>query len=242
MESIMTDEVFKWVIAIAVLIVLITNLVVLLLFYAKVKPLLTQLQNTSRRVNTILEETQPVVQSMLVKANQKLDPILNEVHGIMGNTKNVIGAVTLIISENQPVIREITAKTNDRIGPILDEVHGIMGNVRAVIAENQPVVHDMAVKANDITGKVNDQATEVRSLLQNTALPKVRDQIERLDHLAKRTTDSIDTSIMTIERQATRSIQETDSLGAILGVALGIIIRKGLSVLPSRDKDKNQFA
>lgn len=243
METVMTDEVFKWVIAIAVLVVFISNLVVLWLFYAKVKPLIAQLQKTNKRVNTILEEAQPVVQSVLIKANQKLEPILNETHGIMSNVKNLIGAVTPIISENRPVVREITAKTNDRIGLILDEVHGIMGNVKSIIAENQPVVHDIATKANDITGKVNDQATEVRTLMQNTALPKVRDQIERLDNLVKRTTDSIDTSIMTMERQATRSIQETDSLGAILGVALGVFLRRGLSSIlssTSRSDERRQ--
>jgi ABC-type transporter Mla subunit MlaD len=192
--STMGHQVFEWVIAIAVLVVFISNLIFLWLFYMKVKPLIEKLQQTSDRIN----------------------PILDEARGVMGSARGIVDTVTPTITEAQPAIRGIVEKTNQRIDPILGEVQGVLGSakgiagtVSSIISDAQPAVRNIATKASDITDMVHGQATQVNTLMNDTVVPTVRGQVQRFDELLKSTTGRVNETTQAIEEKVINSLVTT---------------------------------
>lgn len=225
----MTQEIFMWVIAIAVLVVFFVNLIVLGLIYTQIRRFITTVQSTRDKINPILDkaqeiashandmaadakpivaEAQPLVRSIMIKTNNRIDPILSEAQGIMSNARGITGTISNIIADNRPTVQSIMTKTNERVDPILNEVSEIMTNVKSITGkvesiatDAQAVAHNVTTKANNITDMVYDQATEIRTLIQDTVIPTLRQQIEQLDDLVKRTTDKADSATATIENE-----------------------------------------
>jgi ABC-type transporter Mla subunit MlaD len=168
----MGHQVFEWVIAIAVLVIFIANMVFLALTYKMLKPLIAKLQVTNDRIN----------------------PILSEVQGIISDNR---GKITTIVSESQPVVRDIVIKTDE-----------IAAKVSGIISDAQPIVRDIGTKANDITGATRDIVLTVKN------------RVERLDELVRRTTDKIDSTTTTVQKQVTEPVREISYLGVAIKRAI----------------------
>jgi methyl-accepting chemotaxis protein len=223
----MGSEVFQWVIAIAVLVVFIVNMVVLTLIYMMLKPLIAGLKKASDHVNPILSdmqriisdnrdkitatvsESQPVVKDIMIKTND----IAGVVHGILGQAHGIVNdnreTINNTISESKPLVRDILIKTNH-----------ITATVHDILNDAQPVVRDIGTKANDITGATRDIALTLKN------------QAERLDELVRRTTDKIDSTTTTVQKQVTEPVREINHIGVAIKRAISTLFnnRSGKTV------------
>ncbi len=229
----MGSEVFQWVIAIAVLVVFIVNIVVLTLIYIMLKPLIAKLKKASDHVNPILgdmqriisdnrdkitatvSESQPAVRDIMVKANDiagAVRGILNQAHGIMSDNRETINNT---ISESKPLVRDILTRTNN----IAATVHGILNDA-------QPVVHDIGTKANDIAGAARDVALTVKS------------QVERLDGLVRNVNGKIDETASIVQSRVIEPV--ATKAGDITDLARAQVIEIGGLVRDTALTLKNQ--
>jgi predicted PurR-regulated permease PerM len=129
-KSIMEHQIFEWVIAVAVLVVFMANMIFLALIYWMLKPLVGKLQATNDRIN----------------------PILSELQGIISENRPKVSAM---ISDAQPVLSDIGLKADNIIGAVHDIVlsvknqvellDSIIGNVSDTIDETASIVQNRVI-------------------------------------------------------------------------------------------------
>ncbi|MER3445693.1 MAG: hypothetical protein C4291_02145 [Candidatus Dadabacteria bacterium] len=192
---------FEWIIAIAVLVVFIVNIIFLVLTYRMLKPLVAKLQAT----------------------NDRIAPILSEIHGIIGDNRDKINAV---VSESQPLVRDILTKTNyvvTTLHDILSEARGILSEnrpkVSAFISDAQPVVHDIGKKASDITITVHD------------IVLTVKDEVKWLDSIVRSLDDKINEAASILQSRIiepvvaiTEPVREINYIGVAVKRAISTLI------------------
>jgi ABC-type transporter Mla subunit MlaD len=182
----MGHQVFEWVVAIAVLVVFITNMIILALTYKMLKPLIAKLQATNDRINPIINEVQGIMSENRDKISAVVaqsQPIANSIATTIDQVQGIITdnrpKVAAIVSDAQPVVRDIATKTNDIAGVvhgILNQAHGIISdnreNINATISESKPLVKDITIKTNDIAATVHGILGEVQGIVSENR-PKV---------------------------------------------------------------------
>lgn len=237
----MEHQVFEWIIAVAVLVVFIANVIFLALIYRMLKPLIAKLLATNDKINPILSEVQGVISDNRGKINAIVSESQPIVRDIVIKTNDIAAMVSDIISDTQPVVHDIGTKVNDITGAVRDivltvkdqveQLDSIVRNVSDIIDEaalivQSRVIEPVATKANDITELARTQMVEISALVCDTALALIN-QAERLDELVRRTTNKIDSTTTTLQKQVAESVREINYLG--------VAIKRMISTLFDRD-------
>lgn len=240
-RSIMEHKVFEWIIAVAVLVVSIANMIFLALIYRMLKPLIAKLQVTNDKINPILSEVQGIISDNRGKINTIVSESQPIVRNIVVKTNDIAAMVSDIISDTQPVVHDIGTRVNDITGGVRDivltvkgqieQLDSIVRNVSGIIDETALIVESRVIepvltKANDITELVCTQMVEISAFVRDTALA-LKNQAERLDELVRCTTNKIDSTTTTLQKQVTESAREINYLG--------VAIKRVISTLFSRD-------
>ncbi len=130
------------------------------------------------------------------------------------------------INETLKALMVNSQQMNERVNAMLNEAHGVLSDARGAIAalvrEARPVVRAIATTANELTDMVHRQALEVRGLLRDTVLI-LRNKVEQLDDLVTRTTERVDETTATIQRQILEPVREIHYLTTAIRRAAGVL-------------------
>ena len=130
------------------------------------------------------------------------------------------------INETLKALMVNSQQMNERFNAMLNEAHGVLSDARgaiaALVAEARPVVRAIATTTNELTDMVHRQALEVRGLLRDTVLV-LRNKVEQLDDLVTRTTERVDETTATIQRQILEPVREIHYLTTAIRRASGVL-------------------
>jgi len=130
------------------------------------------------------------------------------------------------INETLKALMVNSQQMNERFNAMLNEAHGVLSDARgaiaALVAEARPVVRAIATTTNELTDMVHRQALEVRGLLRDTVLV-LRNKVEQLDDLVTRTTERVDETTATIQRQILEPVREIHYLTTAIRRAAGVL-------------------
>ena len=131
------------------------------------------------------------------------------------------------INETLKALMVNSQQMNERLNAMLNEAHGVLSDARgaiaALLAEARPIVRAIATTTNELTDMVHLQALEVRGLLRDTVLV-LRNKVEQLDELVTRTTERVDETTATIQRQILEPVREIHYVMAAVRRAAGVLL------------------
>jgi methyl-accepting chemotaxis protein len=138
--------VFEWVIAIAVLVVFISNVI----FLWKISETLKGLKANSQALN------------------DKLMPLVGEARAVIGDAREMIAAFS---AEARPVVRAIAATTND----VSDIVHTQAIELRALVRDTTLVVRNKVEQLDDLVTRTAERVDETTAIIQRQVVEPVRE-------------------------------------------------------------------
>jgi len=134
--------------------------------------------------------------------------------------------------------------TTDKLNSLLSEAHSMVGDARETLAslvtEARPAVRAIATTTSDITDLAYTQAVELRALMRDTVL-MVRNQVERFDDVIRRTTDRIEATAETIQKQVLEPVRELHHLTVGIRRALTVLFAKSRKQVDQVYQDEELF-
>jgi methyl-accepting chemotaxis protein len=144
--TIVGHTVFEWVIAVAVLLVFVTNLILLW------------------RISETLKGLKANAQAL----NDKLGPLVGEAREVVAHAREMISVLS---GEVRPMVRAIATTTND----VSDLVHIQAIELRALMRDTVLVVRNKVEQLDDLVTRTTERVDETTAIIQRQVIEPVRE-------------------------------------------------------------------
>ncbi|MBV8728578.1 MAG: hypothetical protein JO336_02090 [Acidobacteriia bacterium] len=204
----MSEDVFRIVVTIAVILACISFLVqgaIMLALYRvarkmqdKVSPLIEKGEVVAAKAAPLIEKAGPLVdqaRSVIEKVGEKVPPILQRVPPIM-----------------------------ERVPPAMDKATAILTTTHEIIDENRPRVSEIVVEGVTIAKSGREQVQHIGNLLHD-ASDRARTRMEQIDRTVDHTVEQVDQISSSVKSAAMRPVREVNGIAAGFSAAMSTLLR-----------------
>ena len=204
----MSDDVFRIIVTIAVILACISFLVqgaVMLALYRvarkmqdKVSPLIEKGEMVAAKAAPIIEKAGPLVdqaRSLIEKVGEKVPPIMQKVPPIM-----------------------------ERVPPAMDKATAILTTTHEIIQENRPRVSEIVAEGVTIVKSGREQVERIGNLLHDAG-DRARVRMEQIDRTVDHTVEHVDQIGNSVKNAAMRPVREVNGIAAGFSAAMSTLLR-----------------
>jgi hypothetical protein len=216
----MTDEVFRIVVAVAVVIAAIA-------FVAQAA-LMAALYGAARKMQ---KKTEPLVER-LEPVIAKAGPVFDKVQGVIEKAGPVIEKVGPVLDKVGPAI--------EKTGPVMERASRVLDTTHQILQEARPRITDVSENVVAIVRSGRDQVQEVGTLVHEAG-ERARARMAQIDETVDHTVEQIEQVGGTMKRGMMKPIREVNGLAAGIAAGLVALVRGRKFSVDAATQDEEMF-
>ena len=230
----MSDEVFRLVITVAVVlasIAFVVQAIVAIGFYAAVRKLQTRVEEIGGKMEGLVKKAEPVI--------AKVGPVVDKALPIVARVGPMMDAVLDVIQKTKPVL-ERTAEAVGKAVPVIDSAREVVANAGEIVAESRPNIVRFSEEAIGAARAAREQVERVGSVVQDVS-QRAHARLEQIDQSLEHTVGQVGQAGDAMKRAVMRPVREANGVAAGISAAVSSLVHPRRSSPGAVTQDDEMF-
>jgi methyl-accepting chemotaxis protein len=230
----MSDDVFRLVIAVAVLLACIAFVVqagVAIVFYAAVRRLQARVEEVGGKIEDLADKAQPVI--------EKMAPVVEKALPLVERIGPMMDTVLEAVEKTKPVL-ERTAELIGKAVPVVENARDVVAHTGEIVAEARPYVIHFSEEAIAAARAAREQVERIGGLVQD-ASQRVHARLEQIDQSLEHTVGQVGQVGDAMKRAVMRPVREANGVAAGISAAVATLVRPRRSGPDAVAQDEEMF-
>jgi phage-related minor tail protein len=223
----MTDDVFRIIVAVAVVIAAIAFVAQAALMAA----LYSAARKMQKRTEPLVERLEPVI--------AKAGPVIDKVQGVIEKAGPLIDKAGPVIEKVGPVLDKV-GPAIEKTGPVMERASRVLDTTHQILQEARPRITDVSENVVAIVRSGRDQVQEVGTLVHEAG-ERARARMAQIDETVDHTVEQIEQVGGTMKRGMMKPIREVNGLAAGIAAGLVALVRGRKFSVDAATQDEEMF-
>ena len=238
----MSDDLFRLVIALAVVVACIAFVVQALVAFALYKAIHSiqlRTETLAGKFEPLFEQSGPVIQKvgpMIERAGpvlERLGPMLDRAGQTMEHFGPAIDGAAAMVGR--------IGKVAEQTGPVLESAQRVLANANQVVLDSRPRIAEFSDEAVAVAHSARKQVERVEGLL-NDVSDRAKARVEQIDHSVESTVEQVGQVGDAVKRAVMRPVREASGLAAGISAAVSTLVKHPHKSSPDKaTQDEEMF-
>lgn len=214
----MSDEVFRIVISVAVLLACIAFLVqagVVLALYRSARKLEERVDTMSTSVSPLIEKLGPMV--------DRVNPVLERIAPMMDRAGQTMERLGPVIDKSVEVIGAVGTVVQ-QASPIVDDMRLVLSRTNQIIADSRPRIAELSDEAVLAARSAREQVQEIGGVVSDFS-QRARARVDQIDHSVENTFEQVEHVGDAMKRAVLRPVREANGIAAGISAAMSTLVK-----------------